>query len=64
MDQVRVTLDQVLGDDSDFWRSIRANPGYPQFEQDLEHIITESRRHGMPYVDIKEQPNDMAVQDL
>ena len=59
MAPLKITLAQVLEeDDSPFWRSIQANPGYPQFEEKLGHIIAESRRHGMLYVDITKQPDN------
>lgn len=51
---IKVSLDEVLSDDpnSPFWQSIKSNPDYPKFEQDLEYILKQSRLHGRPFVDI------------
>ena len=54
MKLLKVTLNQVLDDNlnNPFWQYIMSNPEYPQLEQDLAHILGQSRKHGKPYNDI------------
>ena len=51
MKRTKVSLGQVLSDDmtNPFWQSILSNPNYARFEQDLDHIVNQSKKHGKPY---------------
>ena len=56
----KTSIKEIFSDDPNslFWQRLRASPGYTQFEKDLDHIIEESIKHGMPYYQIpKDQVN-------
>lgn len=57
----KTSIKEVFSDDmnSPFWQRIYANPDFPQFEQDIAHIMEQSIKHNMPYNQIpKELKND------
>jgi hypothetical protein len=60
MKQNKVSVKQVLSDDMDnpFWSSLQSNPNYASFEQEIDHIIDQSKKHGKPYVEICRELND------
>jgi hypothetical protein len=51
MQSYKTSIKEVFSDDPNslFWQRLQASPGYTAFEKDLEHIIEESIKHGMPY---------------
>lgn len=49
----KVNLKDVIeGDDNTFWAHIRENPHYPDFVADVEYIIAQSEKHGVPFNEI------------
>lgn len=50
----KVSLGEVMGDDPNtpFWQHIANHPDYPKFEQDIDYIMAQSRKHGVPFTSI------------
>ena len=56
----KTSLSEVFDDspDNTFFKRIRANPGYKQFEEDLAEIMQQSTKHKKPYNEITQAELD------
>ena len=54
MASYKTSVKEIFSDDPEslFWRRVQAGSEYKTFEKDLEYIIEESIKHGMPYYQI------------
>lgn len=51
MGVVKVSLDEVMGDDpgAPFWQHMLNHPDYLKFTQDINYILDQSGKHGVPF---------------